>query len=467
MMNNKKKKWILGATSLAIALVILTVTMGNTILARVAPDKYVLLSLLEMQKAVEKNKLPDSKNKERKMALNLKEITGIYDDYKDMIEGWGMFFSVANSNNGDVKIDTGLQNSGVNLMDLSIYSSASQLGIKIPGLLDQYVMVNLQDFKDQYDHSILSRYFGNIESEDINLLDRSISLTKMSLQGEVLGSDTSLNKDLQELMTELATNMAVKHTGQTKVLIANKQKRANTFLLTIEAKELKNLVKSAAKIILNDPDIKNTSLAFQNYFEIDSLEESVYDTIDQIKFSDVEISLAIDHKKHMTNIGLLTSVEMDNEQMTIKSNYNLSGGENILNTLDANLLLESRGRSLEASLTKDLETKEDNFALTSHINIANNTNLSFQLLGDLVADNVDLTRRLDANKIELKAEGFGNAIYILASGAFEIENLKESSIVLAEEQLLDLFSLGPIQILDILRRLGVQFYNVGKILNVL
>lgn len=468
-MDNKKKNWILGAVGLVVALIIIGVTMGNTILARLAPDKYVLLSMLEMKNMVEKekNKFPISPDKEISGELNLKEIDGMYDDYKDMVEGWGMFFTIANSITDDVKINTGLQNNGVSLMDLSIYSSGSQLGVKIPGLLDQYVMVDLLDFKEKYDDSILSRYLGDIEKEDIDLLDDAISLTKTSLKNQGLGSDTLLNTHLENLMTELAKKMDVKYMGTTKVLIANKEKRGNKFLAIIDAEDLKTFIASSTKLILNDPEIRGVFETYPEYLEMDEFEQSIYEAIDQIEFSDLEINLAIDHKKQISNTQMLTSVEIEGEEIDIETMLNLSGGENILNTLNADLLLKSLDRSLNLTLFKDLEREKDNFALASHVTIEENTNLSFEVLGDFLILKDELARSLTANKIEIKAEGLGNKVNILGSGNFKIENLKEKDLKVPEEELLDLFSLGPIQIFDILSRVGVPFYDIGKMLNIL
>ena len=49
----KKKKWILGGLIVLIVLGLFGASMANDLIARLAPDKYVMLSLLEMQKTAD------------------------------------------------------------------------------------------------------------------------------------------------------------------------------------------------------------------------------------------------------------------------------------------------------------------------------------------------------------------------------------------------------------------------------
>lgn len=467
-MNNKKKIWIIGSLITILVLVILGTTMANTIFIKLAPDKYVLLSMLEMKKLSEKENKSYPKNRKTSFDLNLKELNGVGNDYyKEIIEGSGLSLSIANNAPGDIIFDTGFKKHGSNLINLSVYSSNNKLGIKIPGLLDQYVMVDLTQFKPQYDQSGLSAYFGDIKQDDVDILNGSINLMNASINGGVMGADTKLNSDIEELIIDLAKNIRIKHIGSTNIMIDHKQKKANKFSGTVDAEYLKGFIKNVTAVIVQNINLKHSLAAYENYFKTDDLENGIYDAIEKIAFSDIEMTYVIDKNKHIVGTELLTSIGVGEEKVNIKSNCFLSGGSNLFDAADINLILESENRKMQFAFEKDLDAKEDNFALTSSLMMGDGNKINFNLSGNFLVNQDTKDTNFDMNKIEFKSEEYGQEFSLLGSGSFKVQDLKDESIILSDVQQLDLFSIGPIQMLGLIKRIGSQFYGIGNMLGVI
>ncbi|HHX62387.1 MAG TPA: hypothetical protein GX707_16995 [Epulopiscium sp.] len=502
---SKKKKWIIGSVIIIIVLALLGTAMASSILAKVAPDKYVLLSMLEMKKLAEKetsnSHLSYPKNRKTSLALNLKEIDGVNDDYfKEVIQGSGISLSVANSQSGDLMVDAGFQKNGTSLMDLSLYSSNQQLGLKISGLLDQYVMIDLTQFKQQYDQSNFSSYMGNIEQEDVDLVNHYVSQIRNTINGGVVEIDSQFNDDIDALLMDLIKNATVKQIGSTKVLIDNKTKAAHQFSIIIDSEEVKALIKGISKSAIHNTDFIDHFLTYQNHYTKEEIEQNISNALDEIKLSDVEITCAIDNKKRIVNTEINTAIDVNDEKLNIKSKYMLSGSDSTFNKAEANLTLDSeyekiqfdlerdkkysdrktktseyisiniiqdKEQILKASwnLEQDSKAKEDNLVLTSNITLDNDTHITFKILGDLLVNKGTKESSLDANKIELKADAYGDVFSIIGSGSFKVEDLRDQSFALSDAQQLDLFSIGIGQMFDIATRVRSQFYELGNILN--
>ena len=72
------KKWVIGPIVAIIIVGVLGITVANTIIPKVAPDKYVLLSMANMKKLAEKDKKERKRlqpeNKRSGLGLSIDEI---------------------------------------------------------------------------------------------------------------------------------------------------------------------------------------------------------------------------------------------------------------------------------------------------------------------------------------------------------------------------------------------------------
>jgi len=494
-----KKKWIIGVIIAVVVLALWVPSMANQLIAKIAPDKYVALSLLEMQKLVQKEnknyKLSLPENRKTSLDLNLKEIDGIYDTYyKEIVEGLGLSFTVANSHEGDIKVDAGIKKNGMGLVDLSIYSSKNQLGIKIPGILDQYVMVDLNQFKDQYDASELNYYMGNIEQEEVDTLKDSITQVRDSITGQMIDTYASLNEDYKQVFLDVAKDINIKYTGTSKTTIHKKKKKVTTFLITIDAGDIKSFARSFVRATLRNKDVrKNLETLYDisdSYYTLEYFEEMFYEALNEIRFSDIEIVCLIDQKKRIISAELTTAMNLDSEKVKVALDYALSGGDSLFDQAVVNLRLQSDYDKLQFSMERDkttknkkttedliirfrddseqilraslnvehdLAAKQDNYALTANVTAYDDTKFNVKLAGDLVTSKNSSEISFDANKMSFSLDSYGQTFSILGSGRFEVQDLKSESIAISTSQKLDLFSMDIYQMFDIIDRISYQF----------
>lgn len=504
-----KKKWILGSVLLVAILAITGVTMANTILARFAPDKFFLLSLSKMQKIVEKENedthvsLPD--NRRISANLNLKDLEGTDDEYmEELLANSGLSFSLANSEAEDILIDAGIKKNGASLLDISIFSSENELGVKIPGVLDQYLLVDLRGLAAKLNASELSSYIGHVEEDEVKLLTQSIDQLRMAIIGDFddLESDTTeLSKEYQEAMIDLAKNANVRYGGSSKVRIDGKEKRANKISILIDSSHIKSFVKDLANSTFKSATFLDTLQLTNTYYTLDQLKEDFYAELDEFQFSDVEIDFIIDNQRQIVNAEIYTTVSDGYDKVRIRMDYTLSGGVSIFDQLEANLRFDAEDENISMSLEKaksysdknsktseeisfrlredsdqimganitmerDLKSDTDNISLISKITFDEDEQISFKLSGDLLQDSANNFFSLDANKIELESASSMYTVTTNGSGYFEITDIKDESLALLENQKLDLFSVGMSQIFDIIGRIGSQFYNfnIGDLL---
>lgn len=493
-----KKKWIIGIIIGVVVLALWVPSMANQLIAKIAPDKYLALSLLEMNKLAQKDnkgqKITFPKNRKTSLDLTLKEIDGIYDTYyKEIIEGLGVSFTVANSEEGDIKLDAGIKKNGMGLVDLNIYSSSQELGLKIPGILDQYVMINLNQFKDQYDATELNYYMGSIEQEEVDSAKDLIRQIRDTVSGEVVHTYTSLSEDYKQVFADLAKDINIKYTGTTKTTINNKSKKATSFLITLDSGDIKSFVRSLARTTLRNKDVRNNIEtlygASNSYYDLENLEEIFNQAIDEMKFSDIEIICLVDQKKRIVSAELTTALNVDGDKAKVNLDCTLSGKANPFDQAIINLRLQSDDERIQLSLEKDkitknkmtteditfkvrdeseqifranlnvehdLGAKQDNYALSANI-AADDTKLNAKLAGDLVTNKNSGEMSFSANKMAFSIDSYGESFSILGSGHFEVQDLKNESIAISSSQKLDLFSMDIYQMFDVVDRISSQF----------
>ncbi len=505
----KKKKWILGGLIVLIVLGLFGASMANDLIARLAPDKYVMLSLLEMQKTADKDlkskKTPRLKEQKNSLSFNIKQIDGLNDDHtKGIIEGLGTSMTVATNEDGHIKIDAGFNTNGLNLMDISLYSENHEIGIKIPGLLSQYVMLDLDAFKEKYDQSDLAYFMGPIEQEAVDMVKDSINQYRSNIMGDVQNTHMELTAAYQEVFTDFIKNAAVKYDGTSKVSVGGKNKKANQFTITMDSNHIKSFVKDLTRATLRNKQVQKniqTLLELDGYYSFHEWEDMIYEGLDQLKFSDIELNCAIDHKKRILRTDLLTAFNIDGERVKVNGHYNVSGEDSLLDQLEASLTLQSdhdkmqidleRDKSflgkktntsddirfrirldgeqmLTASLNieQDLDVKDDNYYLSAKVAIPDeDIAIKFNLSGDLVTGPNPMEMSLDASKVALTLTSSGETAGITASGRFAIEDLAGESITISKDQKLDLFSIDQRQLFDIINRIGNEFYEIGRMLD--
>lgn len=473
-MKSKKKKIVIGSVVLVLLLSIFATVMADTIVATVAPDKYVLLSMLEMKKLADKENTvfsiihPD--NKETNLSLNLKEIDGIYDDYpKDIIEGSGISVSVSNIQDQELMVDAAYSKNGTNLMDLSFYNSKDKIGIKIPTLLNQYVTVNLRDFKQQYDNSNLSFYMGNIEQDNVDLFNNYMNQIRRSVHGKLPENNGALSSDIQELLIQLAKSSNVRYSGKTKAMINNKSKSAKQFAITIDSADVKDFVRDATKSIIRNTDLINIIHTYDDYYSQNEIEELFFEALSEVKFSDLEIICTIDNKRRIVASDISTSIGVDGEKIKVGLEQNKTYSDKDTKiSQDIAIKATADNERLFSSTTnvwQDLKATEDNFSVSSKVVIDEDSNFNFKLSGDLLTSKAKDEISLNARKIDFQLEDYGDVVRILGSGSFRIKDLKDQTLSISDEQQLDLFSMGISEMLDIAGRIGSQFYDLGNIIS--
>ena len=112
-----------------------------------------------------------------------------------------------------------------------------------------------------------------------------------------------------------------------------------------------------------------------------------------------------------------------------------------------------------------LKATEYNFSATYSITIDEDSKVNVKLSGDFSEDKASGESSLNAKKIELKIEEYGEALTIRGSGSFKTEDLKDKSIAISESQQLDLFSMGIGELINLASRIGSEFYDIGNALD--
>ena len=404
-MASKKKKWLIGSIVGVTITVLLVVLFANPIMARIAPKQYVLLSLLEMQKNADRGAsytdLIKEKDKLTQLDLKIAEINGLDDPYyKDMIEGLSIALAASSNEAQEILIDTAIKKHGASLVDFSIYSSTDDLGIKIPGLLEQYVTVNLGQFQNQYQQTKLPILLGPVSDEDLAYFEEGVTQTRKVIIGEAVNGYSHLSDDYQKILTTLAKAMDVKFTGADQ---------ANTFSIHLANKDLVDFQRDLIRVTFRD-DYSPTEI--QNLI-LQSLSES--------SIEDIEINLSIDNKKQILETELMGSLKSD--QMF---NFYINTG------MDQGLVFQLQEDDLDLlsahlELKKDLGSKDYNRSFIADISLVQSPSINIKFSGD-----------------------------------FSIEKIKDTPMTISDAQKLDLFSLGAGQMLDLIFRLGKHFYQLNQ-----
>ncbi len=510
--NNKgtKKNWIIGSVIGVVLLAVVVITFGHSIFAKLAPDKYVLISMGNMQKLAEKETKKSTyimpRNKRVTTEFTLTDLIGEgFDTYKDILIGGGVSLVLSNSKDDDIIIDAGVTQGGTNLMTLSLYSSETELGVKIPGLLEQYVTAELPNFKEQYDESNLSRFLGDIKEEDVTLMTDAITQLRAAIINDI-GADTIVKEDsalaneIELLTREFVEGIDVKHIGSTKVVIGDKEKKANQFLATVDGTEFKAFVTDVTKAVLNSDEMAKTLAINEATVSKQEFEDMIDEAMAQIDFSQVEMVYTIDHKMRIVGVETATTATVQETDVQLDLNYYLSGADSIFDTMAINLKADSDLETMTFDIgsdktyannkTKtsqdinikatigdaeainmlahtDIDSKatEDNLAISLTATIFDTTNFSMNLLGDYLVNEAEKEISLVASSMDLTLEEEGNIMTIGGSAVAKIENLKDESLAVPKEEQLDLFSLDLSQMLDLVGRFSNQMNKLGKITN--
>jgi len=501
--NCKKKKWVIGPIVTIIIVGVLGITMANTIIPKVAPDKYVLLSMAHMKKLADKDKEDRKRlqpeNKKLGLGLSIDEINGLMTQVPAVsavttqIEGVKASFSRSNSAAQEIMVDVGFEKKGLPPIDVGFYSTTDVLGLRLP-ILDHYLMIDLDEFIRKYDQSSISGLLGEVTQEDIDLLNLYLTQGRKAVLDQGTVGNFQFHAEVEELYMNLITSAHIGYVGKAKATINNKVKSANQFSIVLDSDDVTNFIKGITRSAIRDTDLLNKVLTYESDYLNVTLEKMIYDSIDNMELSDVEITCIIDHKMRIVNTDLSTSIAMLGDRLTIGTNYTLSGAENIFDTIEANLIFGSKMGDVTYNLAKDKtysnrktkildnmalkimfnnmayleanynlgqDTKatQDNFILTSKIKMANATqlNASFNILGDLIINKKDKEYSLVANNIELIASGGPiNAINIRGSGYRKIENLQDQSLAIPANKQTDLFNMTGDDLLNIGEKISSQ-----------
>lgn len=508
--NGNKKKWLVGSILGLVALGLVAMAMINTIMPKLMPDKYVLVSIGKMVELAEEEWkdtgffIPD--HRRTSMDFTLKELEGqSAAGFKDLVQGLGLSVSLANSQEDHILIDAAIKQHNTSLMDLSIYSTQEKLGLKIPGLLDQYLMVNLAQFKEQYDQSDFPAFLGPVAQEDVDLLNTSVAQLRAAIIGDTSPDESAqdlkvMADEFEALSLAFIKDVSVKHTGSTHVTIGGKAKKANKFNVSIGGDTLKTLLGDSFDIAFRNSRLISQIPMDERGLSKEEIKTMFYDTLDQITFSDVEMVLLIDHQRRIVGIEMDTAMAADGEALSLSSAYYLLGSESIFDTMLADMTFTLAGENIQIGLetdktygnhknktaqdmrlkisenqtqllstyiniTQDTKAQTDNFAIDAHVTADEAMTLKFSLSGDLVTNKGQKEASLKANEISLVADIYGDLLTVAGTGAFRIEDLKDASVTITQAQELDLFSLNLSQMLDIIGRVGKELYGIGNMMD--
>ena len=261
--------------------------------------------------------------------------------------------------NGDLK----LTQSGMEILGLSVYKEADEVGISIPKILDAPYAIKTSNWMQDYKESELYQLIGGeeISEEDFNEVIDVFSAFREYMTGAAsLAENEAYMQQVKELQAQFVKDAKIVEKGKENItLLDGQETQWQVYSGTLSGKELIDFLNKQVELVMSLDFAKNyfEMMAEQSGYTVDEMLEEMKVTLEEDSTATVDIDFLVDDIYFR---GFRLGINEEQERiMDISMQY--TGREYLLDGICVNIVAldEEESGIIDVTFNQNLGEKTD------------------------------------------------------------------------------------------------------------